>query len=156
MFSRYHYEESVWVNISIMLILLSFSFISSLKLNSATVLKTKVGSWFCCTNDPFCSAISVIRLLQGQFCSLDRWIGWEASSFCSRWISIFSQFRSQSSCHRAKPEDTATVLPGTAAWCQGPRLPHTPLPLSHTREIPLCLRKPLEHPQIPTLPLRKY
>lgn len=36
-----------------------------------------------------------------------------------------------------------------------PQLPHYPLPLSHTRDISLCLRKPLRHPQIPTPALRK-
>lgn len=81
-FSKYHYKENIWVNIFISLIVLSICFIPSLMLNSATVLKTKFGVWFCYINDPFCSAISVIQLLQRQFCSLDYWIAWEASGFC--------------------------------------------------------------------------
>lgn len=60
--SKHLCGESVWVNIFISLILSSISFISSLKLNSATVLKTKFGMWFCCTNSPFCSGTSVIWL----------------------------------------------------------------------------------------------
>ena len=60
--SKHLCGESVWVNIFISLILFFISFISSLKLNSATVLKTEFGMWFCCTNSPFCSATSVIWL----------------------------------------------------------------------------------------------
>ena len=62
--SKYLYGESVWVNIFISLILFSISFISSLKLNSATILKTKFGMWFRCTNGPFCSATAVTWLKQ--------------------------------------------------------------------------------------------
>lgn len=138
-FSKSHYEE--WVNIFISLIFSSICLIPSLKLNSATVLETGFGMWFCCTNSPFCSAASVIRLLQRLFCALDSWIDWKASGSCSRRTSILSQFRSQSSCQRAKPGE-AIVLPGSAAWCQGPQLPRIPLSLSHTRETPLYLRNP--------------
>lgn len=83
-------ERVSWVNIFISLILFSISYISSLKLNSATILKTKFGMWFCYTNGPFCSATSVIWLKQREFCCSDCWVVWETSSFCSRWISVLS------------------------------------------------------------------
>lgn len=140
--SKYLCGESVCVNIFISLILFSISFISSLKLNSAPILKTKFGMWFCCTNGPFGLAASVIWLKQREFCCLDCWIVWETSCFCSRWLSIVSHLNP---CLPAKSQ-----VRRDHSLCQDPWLPHIPLPLSHTGGIPLCLRKPFGHTQIPT------